>query len=98
ITYLQSGKKIKSDIVLLAIGRTGNTDSLNLDAVGLKANQRGQLEVDKTYRTAVDNILAAGDVIGWPSLASAAFDQGRAACNAIINPDELYFIEDIPSG
>ena len=98
VTYLASGKKIKSDIVLWANGRTGNTDRLNLEAVGLEANSRGQLAVNGHYQTAVDNIYAAGDVIGWPSLASAAFDQGRAACNAIVNPDEFFFIRDIPSG
>ncbi len=98
ITYLQSGKKIKSDIVLWANGRTGNTDSLNLESIGLKANGRGQLNVNDKYQTELEHIYAAGDVIGWPSLASAAFDQGRAACNAIVNPDEFHFVKQIPSG
>lgn len=98
ITYLESGKKIKSEIVLWANGRTGNTDKLNLEAIGLAANSRGQLEVNKRYQTAVENIFAAGDVIGWPSLASAAYDQGRAACNAIVDPDEFYFVDEIPTG
>ena len=98
ITYLQSGKKIKSDIVLWANGRTGNTDKLNLDCLGLEANSRGQLTVNDKYQTRVEHIYAAGDVIGWPSLASAAFDQGRAACNAIVNPSEFHFVKDIPSG
>ena len=98
ITFLQSGKKIKSDIVLWANGRTGNTDRLKLENIGLKANSRGQLAVNDHYQTEVENIYAAGDVIGWPSLASAAFDQGRAACNAIVNPDEFFFIRDIPTG
>ena len=98
VIHLESGKKIKSDIVLTAIGRTGNTDRLNLDAVGLTANRRGQLEINKQYQTGVDNIYAAGDVTGWPSLASAAYDQGRSACNAIVNPKEFYYVENIPSG
>tara|TARA_R110002110_G_scaffold2830_1_gene14211 strand:+ start:153574 stop:154965 length:1392 start_codon:yes stop_codon:yes gene_type:complete len=98
ITFLQSGKKIKSDIVLWANGRTGNTDRLKLGNIGLKANSRGQMAVNDHYQTEVENIYAAGDVIGWPSLASAAFDQGRAACNAIVNPDEFFFIRDIPTG
>lgn len=98
VTYLESGKKIKSDIVLWANGRTGNTDKLNLEAIGLVANRRGQLEVNKQYQTAVDNIYAAGDVIGWPALASAAYDQGRCACNAIVKPEEFYFVDEIPSG
>ncbi|MDT8397238.1 MAG: Si-specific NAD(P)(+) transhydrogenase [Pseudomonadales bacterium] len=98
VTYLESGKKIKSDIVFWANGRTGNTDRLRLENIGLTANSRGQLEVNRHYQTAVDNIYAAGDVIGWPSLASAAYDQGRAASNVIVDPDEYHFIEDIPSG
>jgi NAD(P) transhydrogenase len=98
VTYLQSGKRIKSDIVLWANGRTGNTDKLNLEKIGLTANRRGQLEVNDHYQTAVPNIYAAGDVIGWPSLASAAYDQGRCASNAIVNPDEFYFVEEVPTG
>lgn len=98
VTFLQSGKRIKSDIVLWANGRTGNTDRLNLDAVGLTANRRGQLEVNGQYQTAVPNIYAAGDVIGWPSLASAAYDQGRAACNAIVNPDAFVHVDEVPTG
>jgi len=98
ITYLESGKKIKSDILLWANGRTGNTDRLNLGAVGLEADSRGRLQVNKRYQTAVENIYAAGDVIGWPSLASAAHDQGRAASNAILNPDELHYVNDVATG
>lgn len=98
VTYLASGKKIKSDIVLWANGRTGNTDKLNLEAIGLTANSRGQLEVNKRYQTAVEHIYGAGDVIGWPSLASAAYDQGRAACNVIVDPDEFHFVDEIPTG
>jgi len=98
ITYLESGKKIKSDILLWANGRTGNTDKLNLQAVGLDADSRGRLKVDRKYQTAVPNIYAAGDVIGWPSLASAAYDQGRAASNAIIDPEEFHYVNDVATG
>ncbi|HWK53836.1 MAG TPA: Si-specific NAD(P)(+) transhydrogenase [Hyphomicrobiales bacterium] len=98
ITYLESGKKIKSDIVLWANGRTGNTDRLNLDCLGLTANRRGQLEVNERYQTKVPNIFAAGDVIGPPALASAAYDQGRTACNAIFNPDAFFPLQEIPNG
>ncbi|KZN34724.1 soluble pyridine nucleotide transhydrogenase [Pseudoalteromonas luteoviolacea S2607] len=99
ILHLQSGKKVKADCILWANGRTGNTDSLNLEAVGLKADGRGQLRVNEYYQTEVNNIYAVGDVIGYPSLASAAFDQGRIAANAIANgqcDDRL--ITDIPTG
>jgi NAD(P) transhydrogenase len=98
VTFLESGKKIKSDIVFWANGRTGNTDKLNLQAIGLKANSRGQLEVNKSYQTDVKHIYGAGDVIGWPSLASAAYDQGRAASNVIVNPEAFYYVDEIPTG
>src|SRR3546814_9936273 len=54
---------------LFRAGRTGNTDKLGLENIGIKVNGRGQINVDEHYRTAVSNIYAAGDVIGWPSLA-----------------------------
>lgn len=98
VTHLKSGKRIKSDIVLWANGRTGNTDQLNLETIGLTPNSRGQLEVDEQYRTAVENIHAAGDVIGWPSLASASYDQGRAASNAIVDPAACRDIDRFASG
>jgi NAD(P) transhydrogenase len=69
---LQSGKKIRSDIVLWANGRTGNTQGLGLNNIGIKTNTRGQIKVNATYQTKLGNIFAAGDVIGWPSLAGAA--------------------------
>ena len=98
VTYLQSGKKIKSDIVLWANGRTGNTQGLGLKLAGLEANNRGQLVVNDKYQTKVKNIYAAGDVIGWPSLAGAAYDQGRAASNAIVSPDECYSVREVATG
>lgn len=98
VTHLKSGKRIKSDIVLWANGRTGNTDQLNLAAIGLEPNSRGQLEIDKRYRTAVDNIFAAGDVVGWPSLASVSYDQGRAASNAIVDPAACLEIDRFATG
>lgn len=98
ITYLQSGKKIKSDIVLWANGRTGNTQDLGLKQIGLKANGRGQISVNDRYQTAVKNIYAAGDVVGWPALAGAAYDQGRAACNAIVAPEQCYKVEEVATG
>lgn len=83
IMHLKSGKRVKADCILFANGRTGNTDKLNLEAIGLKPDSRGQLKVNETYQTEIDNVYAVGDVIGYPSLASAAFDQGRIAADAI---------------
>ena len=80
---LVSGKQIVSDAALYSIGRTGATESLKLDAVGLEADGRGRLAVNETYQTTVDNIYAVGDVIGFPNLASTSSEQGRlASCHA----------------
>ncbi|GAM65991.1 soluble pyridine nucleotide transhydrogenase [Vibrio ishigakensis] len=76
ILHLESGKKMKADCLLYANGRTGNTDSLNLSVTGLTPDSRGQLSVNSDYQTEVPHIYAVGDVIGYPSLASAAYDQG----------------------
>jgi len=98
VLHLKSGKKIKADALLWCNGRTGNTEQLGLANVGLKVNSRGQVEVDENYRTAVPNIYAAGDVIGWPSLASAAYDQGRCAAGNIAEQDSWRFVDDVPTG
>lgn len=100
IVKLKSGKRMKADCLLFATGRTGNTNTLSLENIGLKADGRGQLKVDEHYQTEVENIYAVGDVIGYPSLASAAFDQGRIAANAMLNKGdrEAKLIEDIPTG
>ena len=70
-------------MVLFSVGRLGATDSLNLPAAGLWADERGRLKVDAQFRTPVPHIFAAGDVIGYPSLAATSSEQGRlAACYA----------------
>jgi NAD(P) transhydrogenase len=99
VLSLKSGKRLKTDVLLWANGRTGNTDGLGLDAVGLVPDGRGQLPVDDAYRTAVPHIYAVGDVIGFPSLASAAYVQGRAAA-LHIRGDEFarLLAKDIPTG
>ncbi len=84
---LKSNKTIVSEALLYAVGREGNTDRLNLAAAGLTADARGRLTVDALYRTAVPHISAAGDVIGFPSLASTSMEQGRlATCYALGTP------------
>ncbi len=99
IIHLQSGKKMRADCLLYANGRTGNTDKLSLDVVGLESDSRGQLKVNRNYQTVVEHIYAVGDVIGYPSLASAAYDQGRFVAQAITKGQaENYLIEDIPTG
>ncbi|MFD2179131.1 Si-specific NAD(P)(+) transhydrogenase [Veronia pacifica] len=99
VLHLQSGKKMKADCLLFANGRTGNTDTLNLDAVGLTVDSRGQLDVNDSYQTNVSHIYAVGDVIGYPSLASAAYDQGRIVAQAINNGQATArLIDHIPTG
>ncbi len=83
VIYLESGKKLVSDLVLFAVGRIGATESLGLERAGLEADERGRLKVNERFQTAVPHILAAGDVIGYPSLAATSSEQGRlAACHA----------------
>jgi NAD(P) transhydrogenase len=98
VITMKSGKVLRTDAFLWCNGRTGNTAQLDLDKVGLKANGRGQLDVDDHYRTEVDGIYAVGDVIGWPGLASAALDQGRAASEDMLDADDFRFVSEVPSG
>ena len=97
---LKSGKKIKTDIFLWANGRTGNFQDLALDKVGIKPNSRGQINVNENYQ--VENqphIYAVGDFIGYPSLASAAYDQGRFAATHIVDGVcDVKLVKDIPTG
>jgi NAD(P) transhydrogenase len=81
---LSDGRVVKSDVLLYAAGRTGNVGSLGLETVGIETDNRGRIKVDHiTFQTTVANIYAAGDVIGFPSLASTSMEQGRvAACHA----------------
>jgi NAD(P) transhydrogenase len=84
---LKSGKQIWSDVLLYAVGRQANTDSLNLAACGLAANERGRIQVNANFQTSQPHIYAAGDVIGFPSLSSVSMEQGRlAACHAFAIP------------
>ncbi|PZP22874.1 MULTISPECIES: Si-specific NAD(P)(+) transhydrogenase [Pseudomonas] len=98
ILHLKSGKKIKADALLWCNGRTGNTDRLGLQNIGVKVNSRGQIDVDEHYRTSASNVYAAGDVIGWPALASAAYDQGRSASGSIVENDSWRHVDDVPTG
>ncbi|MBP1856741.1 Si-specific NAD(P)(+) transhydrogenase [Rhizobium herbae] len=82
---LDSGRVISCEMVLFAAGRMGATDSLNLAAAGLEADSRGRLSVNpETFQTTVPNIYAAGDVVGFPSLASTSMEQGRIAARVAV--------------
>jgi len=79
---------ITSTTLLYAVGRIGATNQLNLDAVGLTPDARGRIVVNDHFQTAVPHNYAAGDVIGFPALASTSMQQGRhAACHAFDHPD-----------
>ncbi len=88
VAVLSDGRQIKSDMLLYAAGRVGATADLGLETCGLEADARGRLKVDpQTCQTDVPHIYAAGDVIGFPSLASTSMEQGRiAACHAFGAP------------
>ena len=80
---LPSGKAIETEAALFAAGRRGAVDGLCLEKAGLGVNKRGYIEVNQQYQTSVASIYAAGDVIGFPALASTSMEQGRVAvCNA----------------
>ena len=80
---LQSGKRIAVDLVLYSIGRLGATAEMALDKAGLTADNRGRLKVNAQFQTEVSHISAAGDVIGFPALASTSSEQGRLAVCAM---------------
>jgi NAD(P) transhydrogenase len=83
VMLLESGKRIVSDLIVFSAGRIGATARLNLAAAGLTADERGRLKVDAAFRTEISHIFAAGDIIGYPSLAATSSEQGRlAACSA----------------
>ncbi len=79
LVTLTSGERLVAQKVLVAAGRVGNVEELDLPAAGLSANEKGLLEVNDQYQTAVPHIYAAGDLIGFPGLASTSMEQGRVA-------------------
>lgn len=102
---MESGKTLHGDMLLYTVGRQGNTDLLEIEAAGVTPEPRGQLKVNKFFQTEVPHIYAAGDVIGFPSLASTSMEQGRLASqhmfgtpselNALLLPYGIYTIPEI---
>src|SRR5580700_1093890 len=87
---LESGKKVRGQALLYTIGRQANSDKLKVEAAGLEADVRGKLTVNENFQTAVPHIYAAGDVIGFPALASTSMEQGRlAGCHMFGKPSRL---------
>jgi NAD(P) transhydrogenase len=82
LTTLGSGKVLPADVVFYSAGRVGAVADLHVENAGLTADERGRISVDSDHRTSVPHIYAVGDVVGFPSLASASAEQGRlAACH-----------------
>jgi NAD(P) transhydrogenase len=84
VIQLKSGKQIRAPLVMYSLGRVGATKGLNLESIGIQADERGRLRVNENFQTAIPHIYAVGDVIGFPALASTSMQQGRhAACHAL---------------
>lgn len=87
VTTLENGREIKTDMLMFASGRSGAVDGLNLEAAGLATNSRGLIDTNDNLQTSVPHIYAAGDIVGFPALASTSMEQGRlAACHAFDVP------------
>lgn len=78
---LSPEETITAEMLLYTMGRVGNTEALNLDAIGLVPDKQGQLQVNANYQTALSHVYAVGDVIGFPALAATSMEQGRRAAS-----------------
>jgi NAD(P) transhydrogenase len=79
VVYLESGRTVRAECVLVAAGRVSNVEALDLGRVGIRTDESGLIKVDACFRTGVENVHAVGDVIGFPALASTSMHQGRLA-------------------
>ncbi len=98
VLHLESGKRVPGDLVLFSAGRVAATDGLGLERAGLETDDRGRLAVDQHFRTAMDHIYAAGDVIGYPALAATSQDQGRLAACHMFGAGEETMADHFPVG
>jgi NAD(P) transhydrogenase len=98
-TTLADGRVLSTTDLLFAAGRTGNSSDLGLDKAGLEPDTRGYLPVDAQFRTKVSHVLAAGDIVGFPALASVSMEQGRVAvCHAFGFDYKKSVAADMPYG
>jgi NAD(P) transhydrogenase len=95
---LESGKQVRGDALIYAVGRQANGDEVGLEAAGLKADARGKVTVNEFFQTPVPHIYAAGDVIGFPALASTAMEQGRRASCHMFGVQAAQLSENFPYG
>ena len=95
----RAGKRFSAGKLLVAAGRMSNVEGLGLEAIGLAPDARGRLVVDANYQTPVPGVYAAGDLLGFPALASTGMEQGRlAVCHAFGETDESVRVETLPYG
>lgn len=94
----ESGKKLYGDSLMFAAGRVGASKALNLAAIGIEPDGRGRIKVDDHYRTQQENVYAVGDIIGFPSLASAAMEQGRLAALDAFGVEAEQMFSQLPFG
>ena len=95
---LESGKFLIAEMVLISTGRVGCTEGLGLEVVGLSADDRGRIKTDAHFQTAVSHIYAAGDVIGYPSLAATSSEQGRLAALHMFGEESAPLGDRFPIG
>ena len=98
VLHCRSGKRFKSDILLWANGRTGNSADMGLESLALAVDHRGHIAVNEHYQSDEPHIYAVGDVVGPPSLASASYDQGRFAATHILHGESGSMLSHIPTG
>ena len=98
VAQLESGKIFEADALLYAVGRQGNSDRLNLETAGLPCDNRGRIAGNEYLQTSVPHISAAGDVVGFPSLASASMEQGRLASRHMFGTPSALAIRLLPYG
>ncbi len=97
--YADDGEEFRADILLWTAGRYSNTADIGLDKGGITPGKRGLIEVNDRYQTSVPNIYAAGDVIGFPALASTSMEQGRiAACHMFGIEFKTQLADNLPFG
>ncbi len=97
--HLKSKKRIHGEYLLWVQGRTGNSSDMGLEKIGVQTDNRGYILINENYQTARPHIYAVGDVVGFPSLASAAYDQGRfAATHLVLGKCDYRLVEHIPTG
>ncbi len=96
--FTESGKRIHGDALLYTVGRQVNTDSLDLAKVGLATDDRGRIAVNAAFQTSVPHVWAAGDVIGFPALASTSMEQGRVAANCMFDQTGCPIVGNLPYG